>query len=344
MNITQKLFAYLLLACVIPLAFLGVMSYSKSKDILKKEIDKSLLMMVDEKKKHLEIIMDEVESLIANLSSIEDIKDVLANETAEVSDYERLGTQAKIGYILSGFTSLKGLVSIDIYSLNGAHYHVGDTLDVQEIDSAAMKKLYEEALNSNNTVLWQGIENNINIKSRNSKVIVVTKVLKKVDMTAMTDRPIGLLIINYDTEVFYDHFHRENTDGLNYSNDADYIILDRNHRIVYHPDKTLIGSIMDEEILDSLKGSIGSFNMQVGGENQLIIYDNSNKNSWTLMALIKEKTITGKVYDIAKNTVLLLVFSFLLLLVFALIISRIFVEPIKNITNSFKEIQKGTID
>ncbi|NTV91684.1 MAG: response regulator, partial [Clostridiales bacterium] len=37
-------------------------------------------------------------------------------------------------------------------------------------------------------------------------------------------------------------------------------------------------------------------------------------------------------------------FSFLLLLVFALIISRIFVEPIKNITNSFKEIQKGTID
>jgi len=80
-NITQKLFIYLLLACVLPLAFLGMMSYSKSKSILTNEIDKSSLNLMEEKKRQLEVIVEEVNGLIANLSSIEDIKDVLANNS-----------------------------------------------------------------------------------------------------------------------------------------------------------------------------------------------------------------------------------------------------------------------
>ena len=63
--------------------------------------------------------MGEVDALIQNLSSIDDIKLVLANENKNIDDYSRLATQAKIGEIISGFTNLNGLISIDIYSLTG---------------------------------------------------------------------------------------------------------------------------------------------------------------------------------------------------------------------------------
>ena len=337
MNITQKLFIYLLLACVVPLAFLGMMSYTKSKSILKNEIDKSSMNLMDEKKRHLEIIMEEVEGLIANLSSIEDIKDVLAKNGNGINDYERLATQAKIGYLLSSFTNLKGLISIDIYSLEGEHYHVGDTLDVQEINLEAKDSLYYEVLSSGSSILWEGIEDNVNQKSLNKKVIVIGKILKRIDPNTFSEKPTGFLLINYDIEVFYNHF------SSTYK-DTEYMILDRKDRIAYHPEKSRIGSKLDEELLRKIKANTGSFNTNIEGENNLVIYDKSNRNSWMLIALIPEKGISDKVKDIGYNTGLFLVVSFFFVFIFALVISKEFVEPIKRITNSFKEIQKGTIN
>lgn len=258
MNITQKLFIYLLLACVVPLAFLGMMSYTKSKSILKNEIDKSSMNLMEEKKRHLEIIMEEVEGLIANLSSIEDIKDVLAKNGNGSNDYERLATQAKIGYLLSSFTNLKGLISIDIYSLEGEHYHVGDTLDVQEINLEAKDSLYYEVLSSGSSILWEGIEDNVNQKSLNKKVIVIGKILKRIDPNTFSEKPTGFLLINYDIEVFYNHF------SSTYK-DTEYMILDRKDRIAYHPEKSRIGSKLDEELLRKIKANTGSFNTNIEG-------------------------------------------------------------------------------
>jgi len=336
MSITQRLYIYILLACVIPLALFGRMSYVKSKSIIENEINKSSLNLMEEKQRHLGVIMEEVEGLIANLSSIEDIKDVLANNENQITDFERLATQAKIGYLLSSYTNLKGLISIDIYSLKGEHYHVGDTLDVQEINVEAKEKLYNEVLKSGKSVLWEGIEDNINLKSKNKKVIVIGKVLKTIDPNTFTEKPIGLLLINYDIEVLYNHF-------TSTSNVTECMILDRNNRIVYHPDISKIGDQQSGE-LSNMKGYSGSFITTVKGETNQIFWDKSNKNSWTILVLIPEKGISEKVKDIRRNNIIFLMLSFGLVFVFALLISRRIVRPIKKITHSFQEIQEGTMN
>jgi len=337
MTITQKLFIYVLLACVIPLAFFGRMSYVKSKSIIENEINKSSINLMEEKQRHLDVIMQEVEGLIANLSSIEDIKDVLANTENEISDFERLATQAKIGYLLSSYTNLKGLISIDIYSVKGEHYHVGDTLDVQEINLEAMKNLYHEALSSEKSVLWEGIEENTNLKSKNRKVIVISKVLKTIDSNTFTEEPTGLLIINYDIEVLYNHF-------TSTYKDTEYMILDRKNRIVYHHDTSKIGDQQGEAFLDHMNGYSGSFVTTVEGETKQVFWDKSNKNSWTILALISEKSILDKIKDIRRNNIFFLVLSLSLVLIAAYLISRRIVKPIKKITHSFQEIQQGIMN
>ena len=322
---------------MVPLAFLGLMSYTKSKTILRNEINNSSTNLMEEKQRNLDSIMDEVEGLIANLSSIEDIKDVLAGSGGKVNDFDRLATQAQIGYLLSSYTNLKGLVSIDIYSLKGDHYHVGDTLDVQEINSEDEKELYNETLASGNSVLWDGIEDNINLKSQNKKVIVIGKVLKRIDTKTFTEKPLGMIVIDYDVDTLYNHF-------TSTYKDTEYMILDQKNRIVYHPDVSKIGGKADTALISNINASSGSFNTTVEGENKLVIYNKSNRNSWTLIALTPEKSINSKVSTIGNNTGLFLMVSFILMFIFALVISKKFVGPIKRITNSFKEIQGGTID
>lgn len=337
LNITQKLLIYLVLACVVPLGYFGLMSYGKSKSIVRQEIDKSSLNLMEEKKRNLDVVMEEVEGLIANLASLEEINDVLVKDNGEITDFERLMTQAQIGYVLSSFTNLKGLISIDIYSLNGEHYHAGDTLDVQEIDLKAKERLFNEALKSEKPILWQGIEDNINLRSKNEKVIVIGKVLRKIDPNTYTQKPIGLLLINYDIDVFYNHF-------TSTYKDTEYMILDRKNRIVYHPEKSWVGSEQEDELLKPIDNNSGSFTAKVRGDEKLVRYEKSQKNDWLLLALISEKSIAEKVKDIWRYNVLFVLVSFFFILLFALIISKIFVEPIKKITNSFKELQRGTIN
>ncbi len=87
-----------------------------------------------EQKNHLKLTLEEVESLITNISGVEDIRNAVDDEGQydPKDTYTRLATHAQIGYILSGYTGLRDLVSIDIFTPGGAHYHVGDTLNVEE--------------------------------------------------------------------------------------------------------------------------------------------------------------------------------------------------------------------
>ena len=61
--------------------------------------------------------------------------------------------------------------------------------------------MFQEALASNESIFWAGIQNNINLDSTHKKVIVAEKILKK------ANEPIGIIFINYDIDIFYKHFN-----------------------------------------------------------------------------------------------------------------------------------------
>lgn len=343
LNLSQKFMIYFLMASVLPIAFLGFMSYQSSKAILSAEIDKSSLELIDEKKRYLGLIIDDIDGLISNVSSVEDIKDVLDSENLQNSvdtsdNYNRLATQAKIGYILSTYTNLNGLVSIDVYSLNGQNYHVGDTLDVKQINIDEEKQIYNEILNSGQSIYWVGVENNINLKSTNSRTIMVGKVLKKIDKSTMMEKPIGFILINYDLEVFYNHFNNLNNDS------TEYIIMDSKHRIVYSPDKAKIGQAIDDSLLNKFNNNSKTITASIDGIDNIVTLDKTEKNSWMLMAITPVKAIEGKVGVIGRNSIILLSLCFFLALGFAIVISKKFTVPIRKITDLFKDIQNGSID
>lgn len=240
-----------------------------------------------------------------------------------------------IDYILNSFTNLKGLVSIDVFSLKGQHYHVGDILNEQEINKNELNTLYQKALNSPTPILWEGVGENINLGSRSKKVIVIGTILKRIDPISLKEEPVGILIVNYNLDVFYSHF-------ANTYNDTKYLILDKENKIVYSPDKSEIGSMTDGNLLKLANENSGSFKTTVNGDDKFVLYDKSNKNSWMFLALIPEESIINKIKD--TNLGLLFAVSIIFVFLSIFLIGRKFVNRIKRVTNFFKEIQKGTID
>jgi PAS domain S-box-containing protein len=335
-SLTRKLLFFLIGASILPLFVVGLISMEISKKIVQDEVRQYTAELMVKQRDYMELLLDEVENLIANVASVEDIKKALLESEAVKDNYVNLATQAKIGYILSGHSNLKGLVSIDVFSLSGLHYHVGDTLNVKSIRSEIWNAIFQEALMSKELVLWTGIEDNVNANSSHTKVITAARIFRQLDRASLTEKPVGLLLVNYSVDSFYDHFSQTNLDK-----ETTMIIVDSKRRIIFHPEKTLIGSLINANFLGKMSGERGTFMDTVNGQEMVVTYSKSEKNGWTLLRLIPVQALTEKTNVIGTTIFLVISLCFILVLLLTLFISRNVVQPITQVTNLFKDMQKG---
>jgi len=338
-SLTGKFLLFVLVTSVLPLIIVGLTSFETSKSIIQDEVRQYTEALMDTKKDYMDLLLEEVESLIANISSIEEIKNVVSDKNARPDDYTNLATQAKIGYILSGYSNLKGLVSIDIFTLGGMHYHIGDTLNFKEIREDVKAKILAEATTSKRTVTWTGIEDNVNVNSTHEKVITAAKLFTKFDLQDLQEKPIGLLIVSYSIDNFYDHFSQSKLDQ-----DTTMMIVDQNNRIIFYSDKTKIASEVNGSFMQRLSQSQGSFVDTISGQEMFITYSKSGKNDWTLISFIPVQKLVAKTVAIRNITMIVFSISLVVTLIFALVMSRKVVRPIERITALFKEIKNETID
>ncbi|WP_435787669.1 ATP-binding protein [Clostridium sp.] len=343
LSIKYKFLIYIFLISILPLIILGSISYTTSNSIITENAKIASKQTLTLEKQYTDLIMEEVESLIANLSGIEDIKKSMLIKPAETNNYNKLVTQAQIGNILSGYINLKGLISIDIFSDLGAHYHIGDTLDFQQVDTSLKDRIYNEALESSKTVTWLGIEDNVNTTSTYKKVITITKVLKTIDSATMEEKPIGLILVSYDVNVLYTHFN------LN-QNNSFYMAIDSKNRIISHPNINYIGKVIDDKkLLSKLSENNSSFTDNLNVDElikgkMLVTYEKFEKSDWTLINFLPINTITMKTLQIRNIIFITLSLCLVLAALTAFMTSKQVLQPVNKITNLFKDIKAGTID
>lgn len=337
-RIVTNLLIYMLLASLLPILFLGTTASLRANTIIWDRVNAFTADMLEERRKNLEQLLDEIEALMANVSGIEDIYSVLDTSQPISDDYTRLATQARIGYILSNYTSLKGLLSIDIYSMAGDHYHFGDTLNTQSINLELKDEILSQALQYGTAAYWEGIADNVNLNSSARKVITAAKVVAKIEPSSRHEVPIGLILVNYDVNTFNERFNNPTV------TDAKYMILDGKNRIMFFSDFSQIGTAVNSQFTDLLRSHETSFKYPINGENHYISYVRLARNNWRLVSLIPEASILRQTQSIRTNTIILLAIALTLLLTFTYLAYVDVVQPIIEITRIFRKTQDHSID
>jgi len=336
LSITYKLIVFLLLVVVAPVIFLSYTTYQLSKTALSEEVKAFTLDFMALQKHNINLLVKQEESLINNIAGLDEIKNVLSVKID--NEYDRLSTHARIGYILSNYSNISGLVSIDIFSVSGDHYHVGETLNVEEINDAQVRRLQQAAQASASPVVWFGIENNVNLNSRYGKVITAAKVMKSYDIAGMKEKYLGLLLMSYDLSVFYNLFNYAGHTGQY------YLIVDHEGEIVYHPDRKMLGTKANADILAMTKAERGVFTTRVQGKPFYVIHDSSGDRNWLLLSFVPVRAIEDKIINIRNNSLIILVICLLLAILAALIISRTLVRPIQELTDLFRQLREGAVN
>lgn len=328
----------MLIATLLPLSIGGITSITTSQQMIQDEVSDFNKAWISKQKDYMELLLQNIESMVTNIANIDSIKNVLDSDRRVMDDYSNLSTQATIGYILSGY-NIDGLVSIDVLSMNGAHYHVGDTLNFQRINLDTSETLYDLALGSPDSIVWAGLTDNINENSTHKKVISAVKLIKKINSETLLEVPVGLLIINYSIDSFYDHF----SDG-NLNEHSVLMIIGQDRSILYHPDKGKIGAKVNKTFLTKLSDNSGSFLETIDGEEMFVVYNNSTRYGWSVLSYIPVEKLTEKTKPILGYSIVAALLSLVLISSYALILSRKVISPINRITLLFKEIREDKAD
>ncbi|NTW97498.1 MAG: response regulator, partial [Oscillochloris sp.] len=335
LTLTHKFIAFLLLAAVLPLLIVGVSAYQVSRTIVREEAIRFTQILVDAQRDYLDLQSKQIASLIANLVSVEEITEALAID-AQTDPYTSLATQARIGYILDGYSNLDGLVSIDIFTLRGDHYHVGDTLDVSRLRTDVIDRLLLEARAHSPNVVWLGIEENINASSNQQHVITAARMVMSTTRGSATSEPVGVLLVNSSADDLHAHFQH-----VNLGAGALLLIIDAQGRAIYHPDPALQGSVINASIRESLQGPSGTLTKVIDGQTMLLTYTTSSLSGWTVLSVVPIATLNARAATIGLTVLLAFAVACIIVGFAATFASRLIVIPLRDLTRHLQLLQES---
>ena len=122
------------------------------------------------------------------------------------------------------------------------------------------------------------------------------------------------------------------------------VIVDRKRRIIFHPDKKMVGSVVNADFLVRMDQEEGSFVDFVNEKKMLVVYSKSDKTGWTLLRLIPMQTLADKTQAIRMTILWVTGLCLVLVWFLTMMVSRQVVRPITQVTDLFKALQAGNSD
>ena len=203
LNILQKYILFLMIVSVIPLFITGLVSFQISHQVIMNETSRYTTELMYSQKQNLELEVEQIKALMANVLSVEAITNTFENRPGNSDAFSDLSTQAQIGYILNGYSSLRGLVSIDLFSMDGKHFHVGDTLNTRDTRSQVLERLHQRLGEASSGTVWIGVEENVNANSAYPLVLTAAQQIPRRNPGSPEERLAGLILVNYNLNTLY---------------------------------------------------------------------------------------------------------------------------------------------
>ena len=339
-NFALRLAAMLVAMCLLPLLGYYIASNRATEEAMLDMAARQQKSTLSNQHAYLQLQIEQIEALAANLGQVEEIAKSLhaANSERSLSSFDALATQARIGYLLSNYRNMKGLVSIDLFSLGGKHYRVGDSLTAVDERSGLRDQLLAATTKSNASVVWHGVQDNVQRHSSTQKVVAATKLVMRDNSSWLIAEPVGMLLISYSTDVLHAHLSQ-----VDMGKGGQLLVVDDQKRLIYHPDKAYIGEPLAPDFARLIAGPAGSLTQMLGEQEVLMAYEVMPEVGWAIISIVPVSTLLESMKDIQQVGRFLLLGSILLVALFVYFFIQRVVHPIGDISDKFQRFQEGTL-
>ncbi|MBK9443735.1 MAG: PAS-domain containing protein [Comamonadaceae bacterium] len=284
---------------------------------------------------YFELYRSQVEDLAASVVGNEAVIDALFEVDRQAAgSYATLNARAQIGYLLNNFVRVKGLVSIDLFSLQGKHFHVGETLHVSAVDIATVNQMLRESEAVQGTALWRGIDDNINTASPQKKVITLTRLIHRFSAQTGGNQPIGLLVVNLSNDVLHGFFESQAAPL-----GSRLMATDRHGRLMYHDNPAFVGLPMAKALLDLASDTTPTHQLNLDGEAVIVTTMALPNLDGHLFFVAPLALQTGPVNQLALSGLVLLLACLAGIAGLARYYAKTVVLPLRAVSEGFRKLQ-----
>jgi len=333
-NITAKFLAFLLAVGVLPLILLGGSAFEVSKRIVIEQAETENSRLLASFSSYLRLYQDQVEDLAANIAGNTNIGLALRNADERVADtFGLLDTKAQMGYILNSYVRVKGLVSINIFSREGARFQVGETLDVSQVDAIQVKQLLLKATQTDTPTRWLGITDNLNTHSVHKKVLTAVRAIQHFSPATGKSDVVGVLVISLNNDIMHSFLK-----GAPLAPGAQLMELDLSGIIALHSDPGRVGQPLMPALLELVRAPAPVTQLVLDGEEVLMRVERLSQQQSLLLFMTPRAQLTQKVNRLALLTFGLVALALLCILILSWYFGRTVVGPIRTVSDGFRRI------
>jgi signal transduction histidine kinase/CheY-like chemotaxis protein len=334
-NITSKMLGYLMLASILPLILLGFAAFEISKSVVVEQAETESSRLIAGFSSYLRLYQSQIEDMASNIAGNPTIGLALQSADETVSDtYSALEMRAQMGYILNNYVRIKGLVSINIFSDGGERFQVGQTLDFSPIDKDVVSGLLRESISANTSILWRGIDDNLNTNSSQKKVISAIRAIQHYSPKTGKSEVVGVLVINLNDEVI--HKFLEN---VQLGPGTQLMQLDRSGNIELHSDSKQFGKPLTPALLELVRAKTPVQKFVLDSNEVLMNVSPLSIDHHQIVTITPRSILTQKINKLAFITFGLVLLALLSIALLTWYFVQSVVLPIRNVSLGFRSIE-----
>ncbi len=330
LNLVQKYILFLLTLSVIPLLMVGAVGYNVAYSLFKTESQRTTQHSLADQTAYFDLYFSQVNSVMTNIVNTSVVQRVVEGSnhstSAEVLNFQ----QQELRVSLQDYLSLEGLTSVDFYSAQGEHYHVGEALGALNTRSDLRDALMVKALQSHFEETWSGVEHNPEPYAFHHHVLTTARVLLRPAQIGAPVTVAGVLVVTHDLTMLMKHISE-----VYLGENAILTVFDAQNTLVYS-NNAVMGDYLAHLPAADLYPAL-TWN----GEGYQATQATGAQSGWRLICLLPVANFVAKTMPIAHATQAAVIVCLLLVIFTALFISRGVVQPIKAITDQFKLLEQG---
>lgn len=336
-NITVKLVGYLLVAGLVPLLVLGLSSIDIARRVVIEQAQQANVAGLNRFAAYLRLYQGQIDDLAANIAGNETIGAALRDADERGSSAtDGLNLRVQIGYILNSYVRTKGLVSLDLFSVSGEHFHVGETLDTSTVRRDFADSMLVEALSASTPTFWRGIGPNINTHSRHANVTSVARVLRHFSTQTGRNDTVGVLVISLSDEIMQEYLRDAPVgEGVR------LMQIDRSGRVMLHSAGQMIGQPLSSGMLELVRAPGKARQFALDGEEVLMDVLPWRDEQGYLVSIIPQRLLTRGVDRIMFTLIGVVLIGIAGIVWLVTRFARYVVAPIRSVSMGFVSLQQS---
>lgn len=334
-KINQKLLLSFMLLIIIPVTLVSAVSYGYSTRYLESRVAASFKAVNVQITENMDTFLRSLARVTETPYFDYEIWNIMEKDYSryEYPQHEKIQDYKKI---IEGFFS--GLLLLNDYIDSLYLYHIDTGITYSRGYYSAFSYNYSpqsKVVERSGKELIKGIHNKEQGSTSNYNVVTVERTVVK----PYTKEQIGVFGVNVKVERLKG-LYRE----VSLIPGMTQLIVDENNRIIFSNEQHKIGSSLDPDVIKYINTENIYSRGKLNGHNVFLVTNTSQYTLWKVISIIPEKDLFKDIRLIKNLTVISSLVLIILSVIISSFIARGLSTPIKKLSSSIEQVEKGDLN